>query len=417
MTQQNDEAFRARLAAVRDRVDIAGVIGRAIKLGRGDKRARCPFHQSKSESLAIYSEGRNGGGGFAKCWGCDWSGDAIAFVRDYYGLTFMEALERLESDAGLEGRAAAPVRREKQERPVRANSGQGREVVDSLTMGRWIWKHAAKVNPAKVRIYFLARGVPAAMLTDERLADIRFAKAAPIAAWPENRSPRKMPQAPAIVALVRRPPDWRPCGVHVTYLADTLDAKMVRQRGDGSEYPARKMLGPVGGGAVVLPGVGSRVDALDPMAPLYVGEGNETVLSGMAIAGAGEDACGLAALSLNNLQGRPLLVRGAVPLYDPRPDPEGLPIAFRHGGAVVGLIDADMRPLRGPIDPQSGAYRGMAVIERKGGPVVHRTISSGERTALCGALFVQAWRAAGSRARAMRPRMGQDFNDAVREGI
>lgn len=407
MTQQHDEAFRARLEAVRDRVDIGDVIGRAIKVGRGGKRARCPFHQSKSESLAIYSDR-----GFAKCWGCDWSGDAIGFLRDYYDMPFMEALEQLESGAGLDGRAAAPARREKQERPVR-----DREVVDSLTMGRWIWKHAAKVNPAKVRIYFLARGVPAAMLTDERLADIRFAKAAPIAAWPENRSPKKMPQAPAIVALVRRPPDWRPCGVHVTYLADTLDRKMVRQRGDGSEYPARKMLGPVGGGAVVLPGAGSRVDALDRMAPLYVGEGNETVLSGMAIAGAGEDACGLAALSLNNLQGRPLLVRGAVPLYDPRPDPEGLPIAFQHGGAVVGLIDADMKPLRGPMDPQSGTYRGMAVIERKGGPVVQRTISSAERTTLCGALFVHAWRAAGSRARAIRPRMGQDFNDAVREGI
>lgn len=404
---EQDGAFRARLEAVRDRVDIADVVGRAGKLGRGGKRARCPFHQSKSESLAIYSAK-----GFAKCWGCDWSGDAIAFVRDFYGLSFMDALEQLESDHGLEGRAAAPVRREKQERPVR-----DREVVDSLTMGRWIWKHVAKVNPAKVRIYFLARGVPAAMLTDERLADIRFAKAAPIAAWPENRSPKKMPQAPAIVALVRRPPDWRPCGVHVTYLADTLDAKMDRKRSDGSEYPARKMLGPVGGGAVVLPGVGSRVDALDRMAPLFVGEGNETVLSGMAIAGAGEDACGLAALSLNNLQGRPLLVRGAVPLYDPRPDPEGMPIAFKHGGAVVGLIDADMKPLRGPIDQQSGVHRGMAVIERKGGPVVQRAITTAERTVLCGALFVQAWRAAGSRARAMRPRMGQDFNDAVREGI
>ena len=91
-------------------------------------------------------------------------------------------------------------------------------------------------------------------------------------------------------------------------------------------------------------------------------------------------------------------------------------VAFPAPGieTVVGLIDADMKPLRGPIDPQSGEHRGMAVIERKGGPVVQRTISSAERTTLCGALFVHAWRAAGSRARAMRPRMGQDFNDAVR---
>jgi DNA primase len=177
------------------------------------------------------------------------------------------------------------------------------------------------------------------------------------------------------------------------------------------------MLGGVGGGAVLFPGLGSTVEAMDAGAPLFVGEGLETVLSGMAIAGAGADACGLAVLSLGNLQGRPNLIRGALPLYDPRPDPDGLPLAFRHGGRVVGLIDADMKPLKGLRDPRTGRINGMAVIERRGGPIVHRTVSSAERTSLCAALFVHAWRAKGSRAEARRPRMGQDFNDAIREGV
>ncbi|KKC24920.1 CHC2 zinc finger domain-containing protein [Sphingomonas sp. SRS2] len=405
MTQEHDDAFRDRIERLRDRVDIAGVISKVVTLGRGEKpRGKCPFHGSKSDSFAVDKKK-----GRAICWGCNWTGDAIKFVMDYYGRAFMDAVELLESDHGLDGQTAAPVHREKQAAPRRE-----REAVDSLTMGRWIWKHVAIVDPAKVRIYFIGRGVPAELLSDDRLANIRFAKAAPIVAWEEGRSPRKVPQAPAIVALVRRPPDWTPCGVHVTYLEASLAAKMDRARQDGSKYPARKMLGPVGGGAVLYPGAGSSADAIAFDAPLFVGEGNETVLSGMAIAGADATACGVATLSLDNLQGRPLMRRQALPLYDPQPDPDGRPLAFRHGGAVVGLIDADMKPLRGPLDPLSGFHRGMPVIERKGGPVVHRTISSAERTAVCGALFTQAWRAAGSRARSVRPRMGQDFNDAVR---
>lgn len=395
------QSLDARLSAVRERIDIADVIGRVVKLGRGAKpRGKCPFHGSKSDSFAV-----DPGRGRARCWGCQWSGDAIAFVRDYFGLSFVEALARLESEHQLDGLAAAPVRRARQ---VQARPEA--PVVSSLAMGRHIWRIAVQ-DPDRLRVYLRARGVPEAVLTEARLTDLRFAGLAPIHAWKEGSAPESVPQAPAMVALVRRPPEWRAIGVHVTYLSPDLTGKMVRERRDGDLFPARKMLGPVGGGGVLL-------GAIAPAAALFVGEGIETVLSGMGLLGAGEGACGLAALSLDTLQGGARLVRGALPLFDPEPDPERLGLAFAHDGPVTGLIDADMAPLRGPIDRVTKLPRGMAVIERRGGPVVHRAISSVERAELCGALFVKSWRAHGCRVSARRPRMGQDFNDAVRgEGM
>lgn len=402
--RRDPDALRRRIASVRDRVDIVAVIAKAgMKLGRGRKpRGQCPFHGSKSDSFSIDAER-----GFARCWGCQWSGDVIRFVQDHYGLSFGEALKRLEDEHGLDGLSAAPLHREK--RPAPRSS---RPVVSSEVMGRWIWKHA-RPNPDAVRIYLRARGVPAEMLGEARLRDIRFLDLAPVVAWQEDRKPESVPQAPAMVALVRRPPGskgepWGALGVHVTYLSPDLTDKMVRTRRDGSAMPARKMLGPVGGGGVLL-------GEYAPDAPLFIGEGLETVLSGMAIAGADDRAIGIAALSLDTMEGKPRLIKGALPLHDIRPDPDAAPaLAFPHGGPVTALIDADMKPLRGPTDPKTRQFRGVAVIERRGAKPVRRAVTTAERAAICAQLVVLAWRKHGTVARAIRPHMGLDFNDAVR---
>lgn len=220
-----------------------------------------------------------------------------------------------------------------------------------------------------------------------------------------------------MAALVRRPEPgvasdrWRPIGLHVTYLSPSLEGKMERRGADGAPMAARKMLGRSLGGCVSLGRYRSG-------APLFVGEGIETVLSGMALAGAGDESVGLAALSLDNLQGHARLRRdGALPLHAIEPDPERAhAIAFAHDAPVTGLIDADMAPLAGPRDRSSGEPRGLKLIERRGGPVVRRAVSGAERSAICAELFVRSWRAAGcARVRAVRPAMGKDFNDAARE--
>jgi DNA primase len=409
---EREQAFRARVAKVLDKADIVAVVGGAVKLGLGrTPRGKCPFHGSNSDSLTVYPEPRKSGTPYAHCWGCGWHGDAIKFVADFHGLPFMDALVRLEGDHGLDGLAAQPVRRE---RAPQVRSTRERELVDAATLGRFIWDTATADGDA-VRTYLRGRGVPAGVLTDDRLRDFRLCRVAPIVPWEVGRRPTSVPTAPAIVGLIRRPvdpdggPSWRPIGMHVTFLTPDCTAKMARMRADGSPYPARKMLGAARGGCIVLGRYQAHV-------PLFVGEGNETVLSGMALAEAPEDACGLAALSLDNLQGRPLRARkGALPLYDLRPDPANPALAFAHDGPVTGLIDADMKPLRGVRDPATGGWRGEDVIEARGARPIARTISTAERAAICAELFVKSWRAAGSRrVTAARPPMGMDFNDLGR---
>jgi DNA primase len=412
MMNQGGGDIQRRVEAVKQRVDIAALIGAVVRLSRGSKpRGKCPFHGSKSDSLAVYPDK-----GTWKCWGCPSGGDALAFVQDFYGLDFMGALVRLEGHHGIDPELAEPVRREK----VRPRF-VGRETVDSAVVARHLWG-LARPDPERLRVWLRARRVPEAMLDEHWLGQLRFAAEAPIAPWPVGGKPGDVAQAPAMVGLIRRVRDeagqraFSAIGVHATYLSPGLRAKMNRTRSSGDKVPARKMYGGSQGGAVII-GVYRRD------APLFIGEGIETVLSGMALAGAGEEACGLAVLSLENLQGGTLMRRargfpgGVLPLFDVRPDPERPGVVFAHDGPVTGLIDADMKPLRGRLLRQAQderVYAGLPVQERPGGPVVWRAISTAERAEICAALFVRRWRDAGCRSvRAIRPAMGMDFNDAA----
>jgi DNA primase len=393
-------ALRARVDALLARVDLVSLVGSAVPLSRGhNPRGKCPFHGSKSDSLAVYPDS-----GRFRCWGCGEGGDAIKFLELMFGLSFMDALARLEAENGLDGLAAQPAKREKRaQRPV------GREPISSAEMGRVLWAESV-VDCDSIRTYLLARAVPEPMLDADRLWELRFHPSAPIAAWVEGGRER-VATAPAILASVRGLPSLEPQAVHATFLSPNLTGKMVRFDGRGEPLPARKFLGSVGGGGVLF---GSeRGLVIDRGAPLFAAEGIETLLSGMALLDAPADAVGLALLSLDNLQGGWLGVRKrgvkALPLHDPEPDPERPPVCFAHDGPVTGLIDADMKPL-----PRQN------VIAMAGWPPEHRALTSAERSQLCAALFAKSWRRAGCRrVRTVRPPMGQDFNDlaASRSGV
>lgn len=423
MTERLD--LDQRKARVKERVSLVALVERHVKLSGSssakNRRGKCPFHSGNSASFSVKT-----GQDFAHCFGCSWNGDAIRFTMDIAGLSFMDALQELEASIG-EGaapaaRGAGPVQRERNPTVRR-----GEDPVDSITMGRWIWKHARPDHRA-VRRYMEGRGVPARMLVDDRLQAFRYLAECPCHAWKPGRDPRKVIHAPAVIALVTEarldgePAELRfvPVGLHVTYLDPSGQATMKRRapwaKADDADpwLPKRRMLGPVGRGAVML-------GIYRPDAALWVGEGNETVLSGMALAGAGDDDVGVATLSLDNLQGHPRLWQGRYgriwPLYDVRPDPDKQPLYAvpGHAGPVVGLIDSDMSPLRGVKDMATGEPLGESLVERKGGPILRRAITGAERATMCGELFVKGWRAAGvHQVRAVRAPLGMDFNDAVR---
>lgn len=72
---------------------ILGAYGIAVN-GRGF--ARCPFHNEKTASFKAYDGDR----GFY-CFGCGESGDVITFVMRLFGLSFKEALRKMDTDFSL----------------------------------------------------------------------------------------------------------------------------------------------------------------------------------------------------------------------------------------------------------------------------------------------------------------------------
>jgi DNA primase len=85
------------LDELRARTPLAAIIGRRVKLARSGRNWKgcCPFHNEKSPSFYVYEDGYH-------CFGCGAHGDAVGFVMQSQGLQFLEAVELLAGEAGLE---------------------------------------------------------------------------------------------------------------------------------------------------------------------------------------------------------------------------------------------------------------------------------------------------------------------------
>jgi DNA primase len=102
------------LDELRSRLQVSDVVGKRVPLQRGTKgefKACCPFHKEKSPSFTV-----NDQKGFFHCFGCGAHGDVIGFVMQHDRLSFMEAIESLAAQAGLEVPKAEPEDRAKFER-------------------------------------------------------------------------------------------------------------------------------------------------------------------------------------------------------------------------------------------------------------------------------------------------------------
>ncbi len=88
------------IAAVRERVDLAEVVGEYVALrpaGGGSLKGLCPFHDEKTPSFNVHS-----GRGFFHCFGCSEGGDVFDFLQKVESLSFAEAVERLAGRVQVE---------------------------------------------------------------------------------------------------------------------------------------------------------------------------------------------------------------------------------------------------------------------------------------------------------------------------
>ncbi len=100
---------------VLSRTDIVDVIDARVTLKkRGNSHvACCPFHNEKSPSFNVSQQKQ-----FYHCFGCGKSGSAITFLMDYENMHFVDAIETLAENLGLEvpregGSTARPVNESK----------------------------------------------------------------------------------------------------------------------------------------------------------------------------------------------------------------------------------------------------------------------------------------------------------------
>ena len=84
---------------IRARLSLSDVIGKRIKITRAGRefKACCPFHQEKSPSFTI-----NDAKQFYHCFGCGAHGDVIGFTMQYENVSFIDAVENLAAQAGLQ---------------------------------------------------------------------------------------------------------------------------------------------------------------------------------------------------------------------------------------------------------------------------------------------------------------------------
>lgn len=144
----------AWLDELRARTLLSALIGQSVKITRAGRewKACCPFHDEKSPSFTI-----NDDKGFYHCFGCGAHGDAIRWMTDGRGLTFIDAVKELAASAGLEMPAPDPRAAKRAEQ-----AHSLRDVTEASAA--WFRERLADGEGAPARSYLEARGLSLATI-------------------------------------------------------------------------------------------------------------------------------------------------------------------------------------------------------------------------------------------------------------
>jgi len=179
------------LDELRNRTALSDLIGRRTRLQRRGREhmGLCPFHKERTPSFHVYDDHYH-------CFGCGAHGDAIGFVIQTEGLSFIEAVERLAADAGLQVPQQTPQEREHAKREATLH-----QVMDAAC--RWYEEQLHGAAGRAALAYLRERG-----LDDDTIARFRLGFA------PDNRAGIKraliakdMPEALLIDAGLLIKPD------------------------------------------------------------------------------------------------------------------------------------------------------------------------------------------------------------------
>lgn len=136
------------------RADIVDTIEQYIPLKKSGTNyvARCPFHSEKTPSFSV-----NPAKQFYYCFGCGASGTALGFVMEYTGAGFVEAVQELARQVGLE----VPHTREGPAGPARAPVQPGLGAL--LVRAAQYYREQLKQAPSAIA-YLKQRGLSGAIV-------------------------------------------------------------------------------------------------------------------------------------------------------------------------------------------------------------------------------------------------------------
>ena len=139
------------LDELRARITLSSVISRSTRLTKAGRefKACCPFHNEKTPSFTVNDEK-----GFYHCFGCGAHGDAIRWMTDQRGLSFMDAVKELADEAGME--VPAPD-------PRAAQEAEKRDTLHDVVAAAQAWfvQNLAAPESARARDYLATRGFDA----------------------------------------------------------------------------------------------------------------------------------------------------------------------------------------------------------------------------------------------------------------
>lgn len=137
------------LDELRARTTLSTLIGKSVKVTRAGRewKACCPFHNEKTPSFTI-----NDDKGFYHCFGCSAHGDAIRWMTDQRGLSFMDAVKELAASAGMEVPAADPASARRAEEQVSL-----RDITEASAA--WFREQLCGNDGADARNYLTKRGL------------------------------------------------------------------------------------------------------------------------------------------------------------------------------------------------------------------------------------------------------------------
>jgi DNA primase len=236
-----------KIGEVRDRTDIAQVVGEHVSLRRAGTSLKglCPFHSEKSPSFNVNPQRQ-----FFHCFGCGKSGDVFTFLMEIEGKSFIEVARDLARRAGVDLPEPQQSERERA-RQKEAESERARLVrLHDLVAGFYEEQLASTAGSA-ARAYLERRGLSLETRARFRVGYAPAGWEALVSYLAERRVPAELAERAGLIRRRDRAPANLPAGAPPSTRThfDVFVDRVV--------YPLSSAMGePIGFGGRVLDGAG-----------------------------------------------------------------------------------------------------------------------------------------------------------------